>query len=267
MTMPERLTGFLEQRYGLRISESEAVLGQGDEASVWRVLGSGRRLIVRASPPERDLAKLAESYALAAVLAGAVPEVTAPIGALDGSVTTRWAGRPISVWPYIEGDFLDRSDHDQLRAAAELLARLHRAGVDWLSARGEKPERPGIGLVHGDFYSRNLLVRDGRIAGLIDWDDARLERLDAELAWATWELGKTPTGDALLLDHAARFLETYRHADGPGQPGADFIRLIRARLIGELGGDDPDYDASLRTALRNVVDDDRHRDLIRSGAG
>ncbi|MFC7625877.1 phosphotransferase enzyme family protein [Microlunatus sp. GCM10028923] len=263
MTKPERLAGFLAERYGLRISAAEAVLGQGDEASVWRVLGSGRRLIVRSSPASRDLGQLTAAYMLAAVLAETVTEVTAPVRAIDGSVTARCEGRPISVWPYIEGTFLDRSDHDQLQAAAELLARLHRAGSDWLRTTGEVPEdRPGLGLVHGDFYSRNLLVRDGRIEGLIDWDDARLERLDAELAWATWELAKSPDGDALLLDQAARFLEAYRRADGPGRPGADFISLIRTRLIGELGGDDPDYDASLRAALRSLADDDRHQVLI-----
>lgn len=257
--LPERLANFLGERYGLPISEAEALLGQGDEAAVWWVQGPGRRLIVRASPASRDLEQLTESYALAAVLAGAVAEVTAPVPALDGSLAARCGSRPISVWPFVDGSFLDRGDLDQLRAAAGLLARLHRTGTDWL-----RDGKPGFGLVHGDFYSRNLLVRDGKITGLIDWDDARIERLDAELAWATWELAKSPAGDDLLFDHARMFLDAYHRAGGPGRPGADFIGLIRDRLIGELGGDDPYYDASLRVALRNLADP-RHRGLLRSG--
>lgn len=266
MEIPESLLACLADRYGIRVAAAEPVVGHGDEASVWRVQDVGRSLVVRVSPGTRELSRLVESNELATALADTVVEVTAPIRSIDGSAAVLWGDRPISVWPFVDGAFLDRFDPEQLRAAARL-ARLHRVGRDWLRTSGAlTDDQDQQGLVHGDFYARNLLCHRGRIAGLIDWDDARIERLDAELAWATWEMAKSPRGDALAHDRAALFLNSYVAAAGPGRPQADFIQLIRARLIGELGGDDPDYEASLHAALRTVVDDDRHRELVRTVA-
>lgn len=261
--LPESLHVWLEHNYGVRAIAAEPVLGEGDEAAVWRV-DAESRLVVRISPLSRDLTQLAEAYVRAQVLADRVPEVTAPVRALDGSVVVPWGGRPVSVWPYREGVFLDRHDQDQRSAAADLLARMHRAGLASLKDSPGSLEE-GHGLVHGDFYPRNLLCRGGRIVGLIDWDDVRIERLDAELAWVTWELAKSTAGDALINDRAITFIDNYIRADGPARPGADFIQLIRQRLSGELNDDDPDYVASLRAALR-TLQDSRHRALLQSFA-
>ncbi len=88
--------------------------------------------------------------------------------------------------------------------------------------------------MHGDFFWRNLLCRQGRIVGLIDWDDAWCGRLIIELAWATWEFGKSPEGDALRRDRATEFLTSYREAGGPAQPTTDLIPIIRERLRRDL---------------------------------
>ena len=40
------------------------------------------------------------------------------------------------------------------------------------------------GIVHGDFYRGNLLVDDGFIVGLIDWDEARVDDYVTEFAWS-----------------------------------------------------------------------------------
>ncbi|WP_152365118.1 phosphotransferase enzyme family protein [Microlunatus speluncae] len=260
MRLPESLRALLERNFGIRATATVPVVGQGDEAAVWRV-DSEPRLIVRASPASRDPAQLAESYELAWALADRVPEVTAPLRTTTGAVVLPWQGRPVSVWPYVEGGFLDHHDQAQRDAAADLLARLHRAGLDLLRETG-RSVTAGQGLVHGDFYSRNLLCRDGRIAGLIDWDDVRVERLDAELAWVTWELTKSPAGEDMITDRAVDFVAAYRRAGGPARPGSDFLQLIKERLTGELDGDDPDYVASLRAALPTLIES-RHRDLVR----
>ena len=261
LALPESLRAFLEEHYGIRAAASAPVVGEGDEAAVWRV-GTEPRLIVRVSPASRDLAQLTESYALAQALADHVPEVTAPVRAVNGSVVVLWNGRPVSVWPYREGVFLDPHDQDQRSEAAHLLARIHRAGLAVLeSAPGALEE--GHGVVHGDFYPRNVLCRAGKIVGLIDWDDVRVERLDAELAWVTWELAKSPAGDLLIDERAIAFIDAYVRAGGPARPGRDFLQLIRERLRGELADDDPDYVAALRSALW-TLEDSRHRALLRS---
>jgi Ser/Thr protein kinase RdoA (MazF antagonist) len=56
----------------------------------------------------------------------------------------------------------------------------------------------------------------GQVAAIIDWSEARLDRLVRDLAWATWEFGHD---DALELDadRARTFLRGYREVRGPGK--------------------------------------------------
>ncbi len=50
------------------------------------------------------------------------------------------------------------------------------------------PELPGNGpvIVHGDFGPQNLLVHDGAISALIDWEFAHLGQPVEDAAWAEW---------------------------------------------------------------------------------
>jgi Ser/Thr protein kinase RdoA (MazF antagonist) len=54
-----------------------------------------------------------------------------------------------------------------------------------------------VGVCHGDFYRRNILVAAGRICGVIDWHDAYVGPLIGEVAFAAWEFGHD---DRLNLD-------------------------------------------------------------------
>lgn len=69
--------------------------------------------------------------------------------------------------------------HETLTAyddrSRRLLARIREIGAD-------RPE-PGDDLVHLDFHPANVLVQDGRITGLIDWDG--IARGDRRFALAT----------------------------------------------------------------------------------
>ncbi|GHO98042.1 hypothetical protein KSF_080900 [Reticulibacter mediterranei] len=44
---------------------------------------------------------------------------------------------------------------------------------DVLEAAGPLPQRNKSVLLHGDFWPGNILWRDGRLAGVIDWEDSR----------------------------------------------------------------------------------------------
>ena len=46
-----------------------------------------------------------------------------------------------------------------------------------------------VGVCHGDFYRRNVLVAAGRVRGVIDWHDAYVGPLIGEVALAAWEFG------------------------------------------------------------------------------
>lgn len=260
MEFPASLAEIVADRYGLAGAPDPIVDG-GDECLLWR-LAAPPVAVVRVSPARRTVAGLAASHRVAAAFGVFVPEVTRPLAAWDGTTVFRWENRPVSVWPLIDGAPLDRENADLRARAAALLARLHLAATrvgdvvakpvtedrtaahpgsrlpdDALDAWCERwlrhIEEPA-GFVHGDFYRRNILCRDGRIVGLIDWDDARHDLLVTELAWAMWEFAKSPDGTTLTGERAAQFLNDYRAAGGPVRPSPALIPLIRLQLRYEV---------------------------------
>lgn len=205
-------------------------------------------------------------HALLRFLAPGVPEV---VVALDGPAL--WDdGRVASIFPFVPGEQLDRDDPAQRLALARLLARLHRTGLAWpggqrpgAAAWPERDllrnlewdwtivEKPAVlvnayeelvrflldpphlvmGIVHGDVYRANLRVGAGRIVGVIDWEDARLDWPAWELANATWEVCKV--GDSLDVGRCRAFVDAYVAADGPAEP--EFLpQLVRVRLVADI---------------------------------
>ena len=67
-----------------------------------------------------------------------------------------------------------------------------------------------MGSTTGDYYRRNLLVRDGVVQGVIDWDEARPGPLIAEVAFAAWEFGHDDELN-LVPDQFQRFVGAYRN--------------------------------------------------------
>lgn len=247
-------------RYGVS-GDAVPIVDGGDECELWR-LASAPPVVVRASPAWRSVSELGYSHQAATAFGASIPEVTCPLASADGSTLFMWNARPVSVWPLIEGEPLDRENAALRGQAAALLARLHRAASqlviserpttatnadptgsvlpdddldNWLDhwRRDEGAAEP-VGLVHGDFYRRNILCRGGQIVGLIDWDDAHHDLLIADLAWALWELAKSPDGTTLLLDRADAFLTSYQAAGGPVHRSAALIPLIRIHLRYEV---------------------------------
>ncbi|MGH8978448.1 MAG: phosphotransferase [Acidimicrobiia bacterium] len=107
---------------------------------------------------------------------------------------------------------------------------------------------PGEGdvIVHGDFGPQNVLIGDGRISALLDWEFAHVGRAIEDLAWAEWivrmhhprhsdELPELFGAAPLVPDwrdrHAAmvtRCRELLRNAERAGSP--DGIALWQQRL-------------------------------------
>jgi Ser/Thr protein kinase RdoA (MazF antagonist) len=284
-------------RYGASGTAVPIVDG-GDECELWR-LASSPPVVVRVSPAWRSMTELVYSHQVAAAFSACIAEVTCPLAGADGSTLFLWNARPVSVWPLIQGRPLDCENAALRDQAAGLLARLHRAAPHiaisepgrrpavtktdparsvlpdndldmWLDRwrRGEAAGEP-VGLVHGDFYRRNILCRDGKIVGLIDWDDTHHDLLIADLAWAVWEMAKSPDGTTLLLDRADAFLKSYQAAGGPVQQSAALIPLIRAHLRYEVDraeqarrrGEpmDEEYQAAEITAFHRLRDIDAFR--------
>lgn len=243
--------------WGLRADRAAMRLFGGEESAAFRI---GEH-VVRVGPAWRRDEELQWSYSVAAAVAARVPEVTAPVPRTAGGYLVRAAGRPVSVWPYVAGDWADPDNEDQRRQAAQLLARLHCAFAA-VRTLPRRPSAPGPGDVHnpllpdpdldrwmddfyarhsrrhplhGDFYRGNILVRDGIIVALVDWDDVFIGPPEQELAWAVreWTQRRRTTLD---IAAAQQFTGQYRAAGGTAEPitPEDLAQLIRDRIRREV---------------------------------
>lgn len=168
-------------------------------------------------------------------------------------------GRVASRFPYVPGGPLDRDDPAQRGQVAHWLARLHRARWDggqrpgassWLDRDlvrnawwdWELVEKPPelvrayervtafladppplqVGVVHGDVYRGNMRVDAGRLVGIVDWEEARLDWPAAELANAAWE----------LRDRDG-FVAAYVAAGGPAET-EHLDELVRLRNVADV---------------------------------
>jgi Ser/Thr protein kinase RdoA (MazF antagonist) len=199
---------------------------------------------IEAAAPE----SVAWEHSLLKFLGDRVEEVVVPIPAADGSTFVVDRRRVLSAWPYVERTPARRRSERHAVAAAELLARLHRAGLEWRG--GQRPGARPVGgegqrgPIHGDFYRGNVLVRRGRIVGLIDWEESCVDRFDYDLANAVWEFCKDMRRHDFDRRLARAMLEAY---DGPAG-GDDLLDLIRVRRRREIA------DSLEREALGEAVD-------------
>ena len=262
--LDDDLSRVVSSGFGVRIDAARPIVGAGDECLLSHVTAP-RPLVVRAAPAWRSDAELRWAYGIAAALNCYVPEVVAP----DPPDILRWRGRAVTIWPYVPGRHLDRDRPDDRAAAAQLLARLHRAALliddpgprppsadnssngrpEWPSSAPSRdlvdpelddalaswPAGAGAtaarGAIHGDFYRRNVLTSGDRLA-LLDWDDARMDALSVELAWSVWEFGHV--GPALDMPRALAFLDDYRRTGGPPYDLGMIVPFIRERLRWEV---------------------------------
>jgi Ser/Thr protein kinase RdoA (MazF antagonist) len=193
------------------------------------------------------------------------PQLPEAVVATDGPVL--WEdGRIASVIPFIPGRALERGEPGERRELARLLARLHRVGLEWTGAQrpgasswadrdlernswwdwaivdkppvlvaayGElvaflaDPPALATGIVHGDVDPANVRVDGGRIVGVVDWEEARLDWPAWELANAAWTTAGEDAG------RRAAFVEAYVDAGGPGEPEL-LPQLTRCRLVADV---------------------------------
>ncbi len=245
-------------------------LSGGEESEVWLTISDDGPFVVRINPPRRSLAQLIWTHQLMLSLRPLLPTVIAPLRAIDGSTLFLYDEHPIALFPFVEGHHLDREQPSQRLAAAQILAHLHSAmqtvvaashhitrhvvqvshlpriedphflkdpELDaWNVALMQQPASYTCGPIHGDYYRRNLLVRDGKIAALLDWDDAHTDFLMQEVAWSAWEFCKASSRDNWHPERVRAYLQAYRDAGGPckEEEYAALMPFIRWRLREEI---------------------------------
>lgn len=261
----------IDDAFGVTLDRAWKPLHGGDESAVFRC----GEIVVRVGPTWRTDAELAWCNEVALAAADVVPEVVPPLVRPDGSTVVRIDGRPVTLWPFVDAERGNDRDPDQRAQAANLLARVHRA----LAAQPWRPrpprrlvpaatpdlddhdldtwlaiferDHPDVQACHGDFYGGNVLAVDGRLAALIDWDEAYVGPPERELAIAAWEWGDCL--DSLDLGPALEFVDAYRDAGGPARRirEHDLRQLVRQRLRSEAAsrranegeGSDSEYEA------------------------
>jgi len=134
--------------------------------------------------------------------------------------TVKLDNRETSDWPAFWGE-------QRLVATASILDRPWRERVERLAAKlGELlPRQPRASLLHGDLWTGNILVHDGRLAGFVD---PACYYGDGEVDLAMLDLFDTPPGD-------------FREAYGVVEPGWEerkplyqlFPALAHVRLWGQ----------------------------------
>ena len=108
---------------------------------------------------------------------------------------------------------------DTAASLAELRTRFLAYGGDrpivalalrWLAANMPQPIEPGF--VHGDFRMGNLMVHEGWLSGVLDWELAHAGDYHEDLAYAcmtVWAFGR-PDRPALGLGSIDEFLDDYQ---------------------------------------------------------
>jgi Ser/Thr protein kinase RdoA (MazF antagonist) len=261
----DALQNAVVQRYGFDGPGVWSPIFNGDECLVWRVEQGESLLIVRISPAWRTPAELQWTHDLTLHCGQSIPEVVAPLRARDGSTLFVFEDCPVTLYPFVSGKDIDTENMALVQAAARLLARIHKAAVRWPEQRprpASKTTRPQplpperypevfqdpeldaweawldqtdtlvFGPIHADYYSRNVLATDTTITGVIDWDEAYMDHLMAEVGWSAWEFAQNWTGDDLFYDRAALYLEAY-FAEDPPCPRHEVehaVQFIRRRL-------------------------------------
>jgi Ser/Thr protein kinase RdoA (MazF antagonist) len=270
-SVPDGLAGAVSARYdGGPYTLVERLTG-GWANDVFLAESAAGRVVVRVKHAPSDSRSVAWEHALLARLRPDFPEALAPLHARDGATFFLHRGDAVWLLPYVDGTPAVRDTHRL--AAARLLGRLHavtagldlprRPGVEGLEqlrtldAAALRPEWRGhaerhreravalldglerrrvrAGLVHGDFYRGNILVRGDAVVALIDWEEAHHAPFVSELANGVWEFCKSRESDDYDRDEAARFVDAYRRAGGPVPADDDLIPpLIHAKRVLEL---------------------------------
>jgi Ser/Thr protein kinase RdoA (MazF antagonist) len=284
----------LRARYRVDVRSVAPMAGGYDVwADSWRVDSDHGVLVVRV---DRAVSLPTASWLSDVVQLAAAAGVpcSPPLRAAGGEVALAMAGATVTVRRFIDGVRVDRDDPAQVTVAGSTLGLSHAALSGWQLERPE-PSRwdarfwsglqdpPALqdpdldawqatlgvthgqhlarGVVHGDFWAGNVLWAAGRVVGVIDWSESRVDLLARELAWSTWEFGHEESTRELDIERARAFLAGYRAVRGGWEPGLAevFIPLMRLELrrnarysLGDPG--DVEYNTALQREFLRLQD-------------
>ena len=136
--------------------------------------------------------------------------------------------------------------------AERVMGKVHELGFDALC------------LSHGDFRTGNLLVQDGTLTGLLDWEFAAYRPIEADVGWlvsSPWRYSR-PDLEASGLMSKEAVLKALKMTDSQRLRGWEALALVRWCVIARLqderqgkpAGSNADETALLTEALDLVAD-------------
>lgn len=241
-------------------SRAERITGGWGGAATWRIERDGILQALRIFPRGADGAAARERAAIEAALASDVP---APIVHHAGS----FKGCPFIITGWCPG----RTGPEAIRARpwtawslgmemGQVQARLHRIVApdpvrdrdgDWIGWAGESerelqrrvralPLRQDA-LLHLDYHPRNVLFQQGRITGVIDWENVRAGDPRADVARTRailWLARRSPDVPVpaipILRMFEAGWFQAYRRDTGPLEHMPLFDAWAFAAMIADL---------------------------------
>jgi aminoglycoside phosphotransferase (APT) family kinase protein len=107
-------------------------------------------------------------------------------------------------------------------------------GTARVGRRRRRSARLRVCAIHGDFHTGNVLVRDGRVVGIVDWQYSRRDWPALELAGMVWDLSSD--GSSTTIDRALRddLIQKYVDSGGPGEAAAVVPMMRLESLVSAL---------------------------------
>ncbi|MFS8070214.1 MAG: homoserine kinase [Byssovorax sp.] len=202
--------------YGLDVASVRGIPAGSVNSNYALTLGDGGRAFLRVYEEQQAASAAGEARLLADLEARGVktPRPLALAGDEAGGFIAEHAGKPVAVFPWIEGDSLcqKRVTPDAVRKLGAALAEVHLAGDSFVGAPPSRfgeaqlasrlrrleaidldaelapvvarlgadlallASRPSVGegLIHGDLFRDNVLWHEGEISALLDFESASI---------------------------------------------------------------------------------------------
>jgi len=145
---------------------------------------------------------------------------------------------------------------DVANALAAALVEIHGLDTKELSFLATLDE-PGV-LLHGDLWPGNVLWRDGRIAAIVDWEDARIGDPLRDLAVSRLEL-LWAYGHEEMDDFTERYRNACSNLDYAALPERDLAAAERLTPQLSNWGLDPEAETRMRKRSETFAADARQR--------
>lgn len=126
-----KLLSAVESRYDVNLIGDPEVLTGGWWNQVFRLPTDSGVLVLRVFHRRTKPQNVAYQHALTGFLAQSLAEVRAPLAARDGSTFFHHDDRLVCLLPFVPGEIASRESARERNAAAQVLARLHRAALSF----------------------------------------------------------------------------------------------------------------------------------------